>query len=254
METSTIPSRLSPLSKLYTPPSRSNRLELLDTHETNQADLAANLADIRVINRLLGDTTSLTHIVHHICKDIIQQQYTTHHMRDIRILDVATGSADIPLAFQRYAHRAGIPIRLFASDILMDVLHEAERHTRGNVPLICHSALAMPYNDNEMDIVTFSKALHHFTPAEARILLREMVRVARHAVIVCDLNRSWPAYWAAHILGLVLRSPISRHDGPLSVLRAYTATEVCELASRANMHVQIWQSNLMRLIFIINAR
>lgn len=233
-------------------PTRSNRLELLDTNETNQADLAANLADIRAINRLLGDTTSIVHIVQHLCKDIIQKQNNTAHMRDIRVLDVATGSADIPLAFQRYANQSGIPIHLFASDILLDALREADRHTHRSIPLICHSALAMPYKDNEMDIVTFSKALHHFRPTEARILLHEMVRVARHAVIVCDLNRSWPAYWAAHILGLVLRSSISRHDGPLSVLRAYTATEVCELASHANVQVQIWQSNLMRLLFVIN--
>jgi hypothetical protein len=69
--------------------------------------------------------------------------------------------------------------------------------------------------------------------------VRELARVARIGVLVSDLRRTYPAYWSAHLLALGPVSPLSRHDGPLSVLRAYTPHEVMAIMKRAGVAAQV---------------
>jgi ubiquinone/menaquinone biosynthesis C-methylase UbiE len=238
-------------SLLYAPRTRSARLELLDAPVIDRRELASNLADIRAVNCWLGDNSSMLHLIKHLCQNILADPKRHRKCQDILILDVATGSADVPLAVKRWADRSEMPVRVYASDMLMDVLHEADCHTCGDIPLMCHDVLHLPYEDNAIDIITFSKALHHFRSDEAKSILCEMARVARHGVVINDLHRSWLAYWVAHLLGVVQKSPISRHDGPLSVLRAYTIAELCELLGQAGLQAHVCEANLYRLIVVV---
>ena len=67
-------------------------------------------------------------------------------------------------------------------------------------------------------------------------MLGEMRRVARRGVIVNDLVRSWFAYLATLLATRVAsKNPYLRHDGPLSVRRAYTRGEMSALAVRAGL-------------------
>ena len=59
--------------------------------------------------------------------------------------------------------------------------------------------------------------------------------MARRGVVVSDLERSAPAYVGARLMALVLRNPLTAHDGPVSVLRAYTPPELLALARRAGL-------------------
>jgi hypothetical protein len=65
-------------------------------------------------------------------------------------------------------------------------------------------------------------------------LLRELRRVARVAPLVTDLRRSRAAWAGASLLtALCTRNRLTRHDAPLSVLRAYTPREALQLAREA---------------------
>jgi hypothetical protein len=78
-------------------------------------------------------------------------------------------------------------------------------------------------------------ALHHFDPPQAAQLLAELGRVSRD-VLVFDALRSRAAYFGAWLMTRLLRMhPMTRHDAPMSVLRAYTAAELRELASTAGV-------------------
>ena len=64
----------------------------------------------------------------------------------------------------------------------------------------------------------------------------QLRRVARMGVIVNDLVRSWHGYVGAWLVGhLLTRNPLTRHDGPLSVRRAYTRAEMEQLARDAGL-------------------
>jgi SAM-dependent methyltransferase len=92
---------------------------------------------------------------------------------------------------------------------------------------VCGDARRLPFADASVDLVTCSQVLHHFEDREIPAILRELSRVARLAVIVSDLRRSWLAaagFWmATWPMGF---HPVSRHDGLTSVLRGFTPTEL----------------------------
>src|SRR2546430_9688115 len=63
-----------------------------------------------------------------------------------------------------------------------------------------------------------------------------MAVVARRAVVVNDLLRARLAFGLVWLLTRLFRChPISRHDGPLSVRRAYSAAELSTLARKAGI-------------------
>jgi hypothetical protein len=65
-------------------------------------------------------------------------------------------------------------------------------------------------------------------------LLKEIHRVAAIGYIVKDLRRSWVAWSLITVLTKIFtRNRLTRHDGPLSVLRSYTVYEHDALAGRA---------------------
>jgi hypothetical protein len=68
-------------------------------------------------------------------------------------------------------------------------------------------------------------------------VLRELDRVARCGVVVTDLYRSRPALLGARLLAATVwrRHPVTRHDGPRSVVAAFTPRELEELAAAAGM-------------------
>src|SRR2546430_8331225 len=63
-----------------------------------------------------------------------------------------------------------------------------------------------------------------------------MAVVARRAVVVNDLLRARLAFGLVWLVTRLFRChPISRHDGPLSVRRAYSAAELSTLARKAGI-------------------
>jgi ubiquinone/menaquinone biosynthesis C-methylase UbiE len=168
------------------------------------------------------------------------------------LLDVATGGADSPRILARLAGRHGYDLRPFASDQLADVLQLARR-AGARFPLIQHDALAIPLQDVAVDFVTCSLALHHFDPPAAVVLLRELCRVARRGVVVNDLRRGRLAYWGAQLLARGPWHAMARHDGPLSVLRAYTLDEARALVAQAGIvGAQVQARPLFRMLIVVN--
>jgi len=78
--------------------------------------------------------------------------------------------------------------------------------------------------------------LHHLDWQQGIALLQSMAAVARYGVVVTDLVRSRLYYYAARLmLSLMACHEVTRHDGPLSVLRAYRVGEVREMARLAGL-------------------
>jgi len=104
------------------------------------------------------------------------------------------------------------------------------------IALVRGDATALPFRAGAFDVVTSGLLLHHLEPAAAVAGLSEMARVARGGVIVNDLLRSrlaWALVWLATRLCACHR--FSRHDGPLSVRRAYSPAELRALAAQAGI-------------------
>jgi ubiquinone/menaquinone biosynthesis C-methylase UbiE len=112
-------------------------------------------------------------------------------------------------------------------------------------------ARALPFGDGCFDGALRSLTLHHLEGDDPVTVLRELNRVARGGVIVSELERNWPNYLGALALSQTVwrRNRLTRHDGPLSVLRAFTRAELLRLAARAGLHQpQAYRHFFFRLI------
>lgn len=202
-------------------------IERMDRPEVDPEELARTLADLARINRLFGATRLvLDHFV----------TLLPALPAPVRILDVGTGYADLPRTIARWARQRGLGVQIDALDHHGGIRGWAAQACAEyqEIRLREGDALALPYPDRSMDVVLASQLLHHMEGEEPVRLLRELRRVARRAVLVGDLRRgAWPfgATWMA--LHLVSRSPLIRHDGPLSIRRGFRPAELLELARTA---------------------
>ena len=223
---------------------RSAEPELLDAPTHDLAALADNLRDLRALDGYLG-STALT------WRALWPMLRTLPISAPVTLLDVATGGADGPRILAARASRHGYDLRPFASDRLADVLRLA-RESGARFPLLQHDALAIPVRDAAVDFVTCSLALHHFGPPAAVALLRELCRVARRGVIVNDLRRGRLAYAGAQLLSRGPWHAMARHDGPLSVLRAYTLDEARTLVEQAGIvGARVQARPLFRMLIVV---
>jgi SAM-dependent methyltransferase len=208
--------------------------EWLDADQMNGRDLERNLRDIRHINAALGWTTFTT-------RAVLRALRTQPH-RAWTLLDVASGSADIPLAIAQAAQRAGIALRVTVTDRSPQIVAVAQARCAGvaGVTVERQDALALPYAAGSFDLALCTLALHHFAPDTAATLLRSLAHVARR-VLVFDVVRSPLAYAGVVALTRLARmDPMTCHDGPVSVRRAYSAAEARALADAAGLrHGQV---------------
>ena len=206
---------------------RRDEQEYLDSPDRYIPELEANLRDIRRLNAWFGGTRLAVHGLGQVLEGKDRA----------RVLDVATGSGDIPLAMTRWGRSRGLDLRVVGADVSPLVVAAARRHVAGSdVRLAQADARALPWRDETFDVVCCCLALHHFPPDEAVQVLREMWRVASHAILVTDLTRSVPAYVGTWLATRTIASNVlTRHDGPLSVLRAYTPDELRQLAKQADV-------------------
>ncbi|HLL46673.1 MAG TPA: methyltransferase domain-containing protein [Longimicrobiaceae bacterium] len=210
---------------------RARGAELMDEPDVDRGQLALSLADLRGVNRWLGGTRV---VLHHLARMAARLPG-----KEMTVLDVATGSGDIPLHVARWARGRGLRARVTATDAHVGTLALAREHAGRDADVrVEHAdALALPYADREFDFALCSTALHHFADEDAVQVLRELDRVARLGVVVNDLRRSRPALLGARLLAATVwrTHPVTRHDGPLSVRRSFTPRELLDLGRRAGM-------------------
>jgi ubiquinone/menaquinone biosynthesis C-methylase UbiE len=204
--------------------------ELLDGPLDDPDALRGNLRDLARLNRRLGGTAASRRALDHL----LDGRTVPHSL-----LDVGTGGADIPLDLLDAARRRGRTLRVTGLDSRAAVLDAAREidprvGTADGLELVVSDARSLPWPDRSFDVVHASLLVHHLEPPEALVFLREAARVARIGVIVNDLVRARRHLLAARVLlGVATHNRYTRHDGPLSVQRAYTRMELRALLAGA---------------------
>jgi len=219
--------------------------ELMDGDEFSGDELTANFRDIQRVNRWFGGTSAVLAAL----PTLIPPGATS-----ISLLDLATGVADIPMAVERWCDTRGCKVEITATDVSPQILALAGDKIADStrIRLQQADARALPYENNTFDVVTCSLALHHFSPAGAVLVLREMDRLCRSGFLVNDLRRSAVGYGASWLASrLTTRNRLTRHDAPLSVRRAYTPAELRSLLDEAGVqHAEIKTIPWFRMVAI----
>lgn len=203
-------------------PARRRGVEILDDPGVDPRIRARSIDDVTRSNRLLGGLRAA----------VAAFRDTLQSLPDrFSVLDVGTGLADIPARVAAVSRAEGRTVTTIGVDEAATLLAAAGSRLDERV---CADALHLPFRDRSVDVVMCSQVLHHFEDADAERLLREMTRVARRAVIVSDLRRSWIAAAGFWLVSFPLRfHAVTRHDGVVSVLRGFTAADLRRLARAA---------------------
>jgi 2-polyprenyl-3-methyl-5-hydroxy-6-metoxy-1,4-benzoquinol methylase len=155
----------------------------------------------------------------------------------LRLLDIATGSGDLPVGLACLARRAAIGLEVSGVDVSQLAVETARaRAARDSVEatFLRADALAEPL-PGEFDIVTCSLFMHHLERDAAVELLYKMRCAATRMVLVSDLHRSRASYALAWAGGRIAGSRVAKVDALLSVRAAWTMDEFAAMAAEAGL-------------------
>jgi ubiquinone/menaquinone biosynthesis C-methylase UbiE len=207
---------------------RQRASEWMDAPDADPVLLDHSLRFLRRINRLLRYTRStITHLE--------RFSRTWNAGEIIRIIDFATGSADIPRAIVRWADRRRLKVQIIGVDLHEHTAQMARRASLDpRIQIVRANVLALPFPDQSFDYAITSLFLHHLSEEQIIEVLRAMDRVARRGIIAADLIRNRRAYaWIT--LFTLFANPMVRHDARVSVAQAFSASEALDLARHSGL-------------------
>lgn len=191
------------------------RFEVLDAPGVSDELVARSHADITRANALFGGTRAVIARVRTVLHRLPQSPL---------VVDVGAGSGDILEAVCDTLRDSGRSPRGVAVDTAVSLAPQVRR--RGGA-FICGSIFALPLPTAGADLVIAAQVVHHFPTDALAAVFVELNRIARHAVIVSDLRRSWLAAAGLWVSSFPLGfHPVSRHDGVVSVLRGFVPNEL----------------------------
>ena len=199
--------------------------ELMDRPQPVSIELERDLRNLRGLNRWFGSYALISRFVSRWIK-------RGDHMR---IVDLATGSGDIPRLIVDHARSVGAKIDIVALDQNAATLEIAQKLSRDypEISFVQGNMLDWQPNDS-FDIVLCTLVLHHFSNDDAVRVLQRCRELSRKFVLVCDLRRGLLASVGVYLLtAVIFRDPMTKYDGRLSAARAFSFDEMSELARRA---------------------
>lgn len=199
--------------------------ELMDRPQPVSAELESDLGNLRQLNRFFGSYA--------LVRRFLRQWILPG--QNVRVLDLATGSGDIPRLIADHVRRVGAMAQIDAIDQQAATVEIAQDLSRDYPEISFHQTDAFGWGEpDSYDIVLCSLALHHFTEEEAVQLLRHCREISRHYVLVSDLRRGLFASIGVYLLTAILfRDPMTQNDGRVSAARAFSFQEFRALAQRA---------------------
>jgi len=195
------------------------------------ADLDASLRDLERLNAWFGGDALTLSRVQRLARSISCR-------RPLVVVDAGGGRGGFAVRLARWGRRTGRRLRVIVLERDQAAVGVAQAACASwpEIAVVRGDATSMPWRDGGVDIVTTSLTLHHLEPEQAAATLAEMRRAAHSGLVVNDLLRSRLSLALVWLATRVLSMhPMSRHDGPLSVRRAYTPRELRALADRAGI-------------------
>jgi SAM-dependent methyltransferase len=216
--------------------------EGMDDPRADRGELDASLRYLRWINRRLGGASAAIAALEHSARD-------WPNNRAIRMLDVGTGSADIPLAIADWAKRRGRRVNITAIDAHPVTVELARQFIgrRDDIAIMHADALSLTdiFEPGEFDFAHAGLFLHHLDDVQVITVLRMMDRLTTRGLIWNDLLRGWIAKIGVRLATLGPSVPnMVKHDALVSVDAGFTRREALDLARRAGWTNMGYRSRL----------
>jgi 2-polyprenyl-3-methyl-5-hydroxy-6-metoxy-1,4-benzoquinol methylase len=200
-------------------------LEMMDRPQPVSPELERDLQRIRQLNRWFGSYRLVLRFVRRWIRPADK----------LRVVDLATGSGDIPRLIVDYARRVRAKVEIDALDRQPATLEIARKLSADYPEISYREANILEWSSVDVyDITLCTLALHHFSNQDAIRLLHGCRERSKRFVLVSDLRRSFSLIGGIYFLTtLIFREPMTRYDARLSALRAFSFSEMRDLGVRA---------------------
>jgi Methyltransferase domain len=204
--------------------SRAMASEFLDRPDCDPALAAASYRFMETVNGRFGGIR--------IVRRFLAAETAGRHVGiPLRILDIGSGSCDIPLAVSRWGRAHGIPLHFTCLEMAGHAIDIA----RGKLARAGDPAVQLLQEDafthqpaETYDCAIASMCFHHFSDAQILTLLQRLRGFVRNRVLINDLRRSRLASLAARLLLAGWPAGV-RHDALLSIRRGFKISELRSL-------------------------
>jgi 2-polyprenyl-3-methyl-5-hydroxy-6-metoxy-1,4-benzoquinol methylase len=196
-------------------------LEMMDRPQPVSAELERDLERIRQLNRWFGS--------YRLILDFMRRWLQPNAR--MRLVDLATGSGDIPRLIADYARKIGAHVEIDALDRQRATLEVARKLSSSYPEISYREGNILEWDSGgSYDVVLCTLALHHFSDEDAVSLLRRSRELSRRFVLVSDLRRGFFLQAGVYLLtALIFREPMTRFDARLSAQRAFSFSEMRDL-------------------------
>jgi len=200
-------------------------LELMDRPQPVSAELDRDLENIRELNRWFGSYALISMFLSRWIKPGAR----------LRIVDLATGSGDIPRLVAEYGRQVGAELHIDALDQQSSTLEIAKKLSAKYAEIAFVEGNILERSSREpYDLVLCTLALHHFGEDDAVRVLERCREMSRKFVLVSDLQRGFFLTTGVYLVtGIMFREPMTKYDARLSAARAFSFSEIKQLARRA---------------------
>jgi SAM-dependent methyltransferase len=203
----------------------SSVVEKMDLPQAVSRELEVDLENLQHLNRNFGAYSLVRYFL----------RRWLHSASAVSLIDLCTGYGDIPRFIVDWCRKNNVHVHVSAVDFQPATLELATRRSKSYPEIsfivsdIFDFAPATP-----ADFLFCSLALHHFTNDAVIRLLQRVRTMAKQGILIADLERS-----DLGIVGIFsltacsYREPMTRHDARLSIQRAFSFTEMHEIAAKA---------------------
>jgi len=213
---------------------RSDKKELVDDLALDDSALGKNLEELEAVNRWLGGRTTLISAL----DKVYRKHSSTLENKTVTIADLGCGGGDLLRATHVWARAKHLKVNLIGIDANPFMVRYALQKSQadGAIRFMTLNVFCDAFKTMRIDIACLNTFCHHLGDPDLVTLLKQLRQQTSTAIIVNDLHRHWIAYlsikWISRLLNF---SYLARHDGPLSVLRAFRKCELIKLIKLAKV-------------------
>ena len=204
--------------------------ELMDDPNLEEKKLKEALADVTLVNKWLGGQKITIEGLNYFFDKYPQQKYT--------IADLGCGDGDMLRKIAKYCQIKNIHVQLTGIDLNPKSISLAKELSKGfsEISFVQMDILNLNSKKIKFDVITITLTMHHFSNKEIMAFLNHFIKISNLGWVVNDLQRSWLAVTLFKAFSSIfMKTYIARHDGTISIKRAFTKKELTTFATRLGL-------------------
>lgn len=196
--------------------------------------LGDTLDKLAIINRQLGGDRVTTSGVEALLKDIPLS-------REITFIDLGCGDGSMLRLLADIGRKAGRSFKFIGLDANAYTVAHARSCSKAypEVSFQQMDVFSSQMHGLSYDIALATLFMHHFKNEQIEEMLRTIASNARIGIVINDLKRSKVAYYLFGIYASFLRNHMIKHDGEISILRAFKRVDLERISTKLGLKSEI---------------